>query len=108
DEGGNGTRGGWDHFVRWVGHFHPALTVFPIALMLSAALAELLRLMGGAPWLDGASRWCVIVGAIGAAVTAPLGWAFARGHDPSWLLEVHRWLGTAAGGGALVILLLSE
>ena len=24
--------GGGAHFVRWVGHFHPAMTVFPIAM----------------------------------------------------------------------------
>ena len=53
-EGGGAARGGWQHFVSWVGHFHPALTVFPIAMILSAALAELLRLWTKAPWLDGA------------------------------------------------------
>lgn len=98
----------WPHFVRWIGHFHPALTAFPIALLLAAALAELLRLWRGTAWLDGASRWCVIVGAVGAIITAPLGWAFALSHDSSKLLEIHRWLGTAAGVGALVILILSE
>ena len=50
------------HFVRWVGHFHPAMTVFPIAMLLGAALAELLLVLRRAAWLDGASRWCVIVG----------------------------------------------
>ena len=41
-------------------------------------------------------------------MTAPLGWAFAIEHGRSWVLETHRWLGTAAGCGALVILFLSE
>ena len=107
-EGGGAARGDWQHFVSWVGHFHPALTVFPIAMILSAALAELLRLWTKAPWLDGASRWCMIVGGIGAAITAPLGWAFATEHGGSWTLEVHRWLGTAAGAGGVVLLVLSE
>jgi plastocyanin len=98
----------WPHFVRWIGHFHPALTAFPIALLLAAALAELLRLWRGTAWLDGASRWCVIVGAVAAIITAPLGWAFALSHGSSKLLEIHRWLGTAAGVGAVVILILSE
>lgn len=96
------------HFVRWIGHFHPAMTVFPIGMLLGAALAELFLLITGAGWLSGASRWCVIVGAMGAAITAPLGWAFAAGHGESSLLETHRWLGTSAGAGALVILFLSE
>lgn len=107
-EDGNHHQTGWQHFVSWIGHFHPAMTVFPIAMILSAALAELLRITTRAPWLDGASRWCMIVGGIGAAITAPLGWAFAAGHGGSKLLEIHRWLGTAAGVGAVVLLILSE
>src|SRR5437764_5171921 len=97
---GRHSPGGWSHFVRWVGHFHPAMTVFPIAMLLGAALAELLLITTGKSWLDGASRWCVIVGAVGAVITAPLGWAFAAGHGGSRLLEIHRWLGTAAAAGA--------
>jgi plastocyanin/uncharacterized membrane protein len=107
-EGGGSPQSGWQHFVSWVGHFHPPLTVFPIAMILSAALAELLRLWTKAPWLDGASRWCMMVGGIGAAITAPLGWAIATEHGGSWMLEVHRWLGTAAGAGGVVLLVLSE
>src|SRR6185312_8347206 len=43
-EEGNGSapQSGGRHFISWIGHFHPALTVFPIAMVLSAALAELL------------------------------------------------------------------
>src|SRR5690348_9278065 len=47
---------GWHHFVRWVGHFHPPMTAFPIAMLLSAALAELLLIISGRDWLAGASR----------------------------------------------------
>lgn len=101
-------QGGWNHFVRWIGHFHPPLTAFPIAMVLGAALAESLRLLKGPQWLDGASRWCIIVGSATALVTAPLGWAFAVDHAKSWVLEAHRWLGTAAASGALVLLILSE
>jgi plastocyanin/uncharacterized membrane protein len=104
----SGGAGGWGHFVRWVGHFHPPMTAFPIAMLLGAALAEVLLLARGPEWLRGGSRWCVIVGAVGAIVAAPLGWAFATGRGGSRLLEVHRWLGTAGGAGAVVLLILSE
>jgi plastocyanin/uncharacterized membrane protein len=100
--------GTWHHFVTWVGHFHPPLTAFPIAMVLGAALAEFLRILRGPGWLDGASRWCMILGGASAAITAPLGWAFALEHEHSQLLEIHRWLGTAAGAGAVVLLVLSE
>ena len=84
------------------------MTVFPIAMLLGAALAELLLILKRSTWLDSASRWCVIVGAVGAIITAPLGWAFAIGQGGDRVLEIHRWLGTAAGAGAVVILFLSE
>lgn len=105
---GEGPQGGWQHFVSWIGHFHPPLTVFPIAMLLSAALAEILRIWSKASWLGGASRWCMIIGGVAAPVTALLGWAFAVDHGGSWILQVHRWLGTAAGAGAVVLLILSE
>ena len=99
---------GWGHFVWWIGHFHPPLTAFPIAMVVGAAAAEFLRLMHGPTWLDGASRWCIILGGVTGAITAPLGWAFAVSHDESRLLEIHRWLGTATGTATVVVLILSE
>jgi plastocyanin len=108
DQAPGAAEGGWRHFVRWVGHFHPPMTAFPIAMLIGAALAEVLLLTGRAEWLRGGSRWCVIVGAVGAIVAAPLGWAFATERGGSRLLETHRWLGTASGAGAVVILILSE
>lgn len=107
DEGAR-RESGWRHLVRWSGHFHPPLTAFPIAMLLGAALAEGIRLYGGAAWFDGAVRWCVIVGASTAVVAAPLGWAFATERGGSRVLEIHRWLGTAAAGVGILILILSE
>jgi len=84
------------------------MTAFPIAMLLGAASAEFLRLLHGPAWLDGASRWCMILGGTSAAITAPLGWAFSVEHDQSRLLEIHRWLGTATGASAVALLFLSE
>jgi plastocyanin len=84
------------------------MTAFPIAMLLGAALAEALWLIRRREWLRAGSRWCVIVGAVGAIIAAPLGWAFAVERPDSRLLEVHRWLGTVSSAGAVVILLLSE
>jgi uncharacterized membrane protein len=105
----SGSENHWRHFVRWAGHFHPPLTAFPIALLLGAALAEALRVLGGgAAWLEEGSRWCVILGTLGAVAAALLGWAFAMEHEDSWILEVHRWMGTVAAVGSVGILVLSE
>jgi hypothetical protein len=78
--------GGLDHFITWIVHFHPPMTAFPIARVMGAALAEFWRILRGPAWLDGASRWCMILGGISAAITAPLGWAFAASHHHSTLL----------------------
>jgi plastocyanin/uncharacterized membrane protein len=98
----------WNHFVHWVRHFHPAMTAFPIALVLAGALAEVLRIVTKAAWLGSAARYCVIVAALGGAITAPLGWAFALGRGHSWVLETHRWLGTAGACWLLALLVVSE
>jgi plastocyanin/uncharacterized membrane protein len=100
--------GGGTHFLRWVGHFHPPLTAFPIAMLVGAAAAEALRMVTKASWLEGAGRWCVIVGAGSAVVAAPLGWAFAMGRSSTWVLQTHRWLGTILAVLSVVVLVLSE
>jgi len=99
---------GSSHFITWVGHFHPAMVVFPIAMLLAGALAELLRVATKALWLEGAARYCVIIAAVGGAIAAPLGWAFAIGHHESLILEWHRWLGTVGAGWLVALLVISE
>jgi plastocyanin len=99
---------GGRHFLRWIGHFHPPITAFPIAMLVGAAAAEALRLFTKAAWLEGAGRWCVILGAAGAVIAAPLGWAFAVGRSGTWVLETHRWLGTCLAVLSVIVLVLSE
>ena len=95
--GGEASESGWQHFVSWIGHFHPAMTVFPIAMILSAALAELLRVWTKSPWLGGASRWSMIVGGVGAANPhRPLARRL-KGHGPTFSC---RWLNHRAVAGA--------
>ena len=93
--------------VTWLGRFHPVAVHFPIALLLAAALAELLGTLTGQSSFEPAARFCLIVGAIGAVVAAPLGWADAvSSSHTGWPLFFHRWLGTATATWALIMLLL--
>jgi plastocyanin/uncharacterized membrane protein len=101
-------QGSGTHFLRWIGHFHPPITAFPIAMLVGAAAAEALRMITKAPWLEGAGRWCVILGAASAVVAAPLGWAFAIGRSGTWVLQTHRWLGTILAVFSVIVLMLSE
>lgn len=94
---------------RWVARFHPSIVHFPIALLLAAALAELLVLLG-ARGLQPAVRFCVLLGTLGALTAASVGWLageFAlQTKEPH--LTWHRWLGVTTAVLALVLLLASE
>jgi mono/diheme cytochrome c family protein/uncharacterized membrane protein len=94
----------------WLGKFHPSIVHFPIGLSLAAAVAELLLLGTGRMLFDSTSRVCVWFGGLTAAPAATLGWFLGgpRLTDPSWVLTVHRWLGTSTAACAVVVLFLSE
>lgn len=98
--------------IRFLGKFHPLAVHFPIALILAAALAELLAMWGKLPIFAGSARYLTLLGGISAVVTAALGWAAgAFAHYPGALeatLVWHRWLGTATGVTAIVAAICSE
>lgn len=88
----------WKRAIRWVGRFHPVSTHFPVGLMMVAVLAE------GLAWWTRRESWMqtvrflVVLGAMGAVVTAGLGWVNASftsyvGSSVA-ILKWHRWLGT--------------
>ncbi|MCF8883227.1 hypothetical protein L5849_11000 [Erythrobacter sp. SN021] len=80
-----------------LGRLHPFAAHFPIALLLTAFLAELVLLARPALGLETSVRVLVAGGALGATFAAVLGW-FAAGWrltDRSETLGLHRWNGTA-------------
>lgn len=81
----------------FLGRLHPVAAHFPIALLLVAALAELALMVRPAYGLQTTIKFLVAGGAIGAVLSAGLGW-FAAGwrlSDRSQTLELHRWNGSA-------------
>ena len=86
-----------------IGRLHPLLIHFPIALVISAAVAEAVAV------ITGDDRWCAVAvgnvraGSIFALVAAIAGWRLALdpGVETSSVLEWHRWLGTVGAGVAL-------
>jgi uncharacterized membrane protein len=83
----------------WFGRLHPVIVHFPIAFFPAALVTAIVgrrRPAFGAP-----VRFLVIAGGIIAPVAAVLGWLDAIAADPSPLLTVHRWLGTAVGIGGM-------
>jgi plastocyanin len=96
--------------IRWLGKFHPAAANFPIALLVAAAVGEILLAATGRPAFDAASRFCLWFGALAAVLTGTLGWFRGgfRAADPSWVMTVHRWLGTSTDVLAVVALVAGE
>jgi len=96
--------------IAWLGKFHPPLTHFPIALLISAALAEFLFLRTGTVAYRHALLFCVRIGAGAAMFAAILGWFFAgvRLVDEEWVMTVHRWAGTSVALLSVRLLYLAE
>jgi uncharacterized membrane protein len=109
DHGHADATSGLKRLTAWLGNFHPPSTDFPVALLISAAIAELLLVVTGRQMFDSAARFCVWLGSVSAMGAVALGWFFAgfRLTDPDWIMTLHRWLGTGAGALALVLLLLN-
>lgn len=85
--------------LNWIGRLHPSIVHFPIAFFPAAAFTAIVgrrRPAFGTP-----VRFLVIAGGIIAPIAAIMGWLDAVAEDPSPLLTMHRWLGTAIGIGGL-------
>jgi uncharacterized membrane protein len=90
--------------------FHPLLVHFPIALVLAAAVAELVVITTArGPWRTVAVA-NIHAGAAMGVVAAITGWLFAASPlvDASTSLEWHRWLGIGGVAGAIGAALLSS
>jgi uncharacterized membrane protein/YHS domain-containing protein len=96
--------------IGWLGKFHPPTVNFPIAMLVGAALAELLLIKTRRTFFANANRFCLWVGCLGAVAGATLGWFFAGFHlvDDTWILTVHRWLGTTTGAWSILLLVFGE
>jgi uncharacterized membrane protein len=79
-----------------LGRQHPAVVHFPIGLLLSGALLEILiRFRRREAWLH-AQRFCLRFGFLTALAAVGLGWLLAQDHRLSDDLQLHRWLGVSA------------
>jgi uncharacterized membrane protein len=93
-----------------IGVFHSVAVHFPIALILAAALAQLLVATGR--FANGADtvRFLVWTGAMGGVVAALLGWAHSgpMGAAETGVMLSHRLIGSSVIAGLIGLVLLFE
>ena len=89
----------------WIllGRLHPMLVHFPIALILVAAVLELVLLVRRPERPAPTASLCVWVGTIFACISIWCGWALGEESGGGDVLELHRWFGVAAGGVLLCV-----
>ena len=85
------------------GRVHPLLVHFPIALVLIAAVAELVFLTTQFPKWHMVGVANIRAGAVFAVASASAGWLLASSRivEASPALELHRWLGLAGAVAAV-------
>ncbi len=94
--GDNGPSTPFEKFLAYLGNFHSLVVHFPIALFLTAALAQGLYLGSKKESYASIVRFSVWIAAFGALGAGLLGWAHA-GPIPtheSTVMMSHRWIGT--------------
>ena len=86
-----------------IGHFHPLLVHFPIALILIAATPELVSVTTKFPEWHTVAVANVRAGSAFAVASAGAGWLLASSRivEASHALEWHRWLGLMAALAAV-------
>lgn len=103
---GHGKANGVARLAKFLGKFHPLVVHFPIALILTAALAEALSIWTKRPFFEQAARFAIILGALGALAAAPLGWMAAGAAnylgELTRVLLLHRWIGVSAAGVSVI------
>jgi uncharacterized membrane protein len=89
--------------------FHPLLVHFPIALVLTSAVAELVAMTTARQFWRTVAVANIRAGAVMGLVAAITGWLFASLPlmDTSTPLEWHRWLGMSGAACAIGAAFLS-
>jgi uncharacterized membrane protein len=61
--------------MKFLGHpVHQMLVVFPLGLLATAVVFDLIYLVGSSPTMAVVSYWMIAAGVIGGLLSAPFGW----------------------------------
>jgi uncharacterized membrane protein len=101
-----------DSLPELLGHLHPVVLHFPIALLCVGAGLEVMRIWRESPFAARAGAWLFGVGAVLAVVAVTTGWQLAASEkvrsDERATLELHRWFSVATAAVACVAWLASH
>ena len=101
-----------DSVIDFAGKFHPVVVHFPVALLITAGLAEFLRMLTRKETFGAVTRFLLILGAASAVVAVILGLAAEQGSNyPAALsayLSWHRIFGFGTGALSVICLILGE
>jgi uncharacterized membrane protein len=90
--------------MKFLGHpVHQMLIVFPLGLLATAVIFDLIYLLGGAPTMATVSFWMIAAGIIGGLIAAPFGWIDWFGIPQGTRAKS---IGLWHGGGNVVVMLL--
>ena len=97
--------------IRFIGKFHPLIVHFPIALVLTAALAEILFMLKGRPIYSEFAHFSILLGALTAVVAVALG--LAAGSFVQYpgklgnVMTIHQWLGISTASISMLAVTFS-
>ncbi len=102
----------FDPSLSWTlyGRLHPLVVHFPIALLIAAAGAGWIwAIFRKSPGWEGAMRWCLWLGVLGAIFSVTSGWIRAdeKGYAEQ-TVSLHRWLAVSTAVVALLTLIVYE
>lgn len=70
--------------ARALGHpVHPMLIVFPVGLLVTAVVLDVVDVLGGPGYLGDVAYWNIVCGLIGAVLAAATGWLDWTGIPPA-------------------------
>ncbi|NBX26317.1 MAG: hypothetical protein EBQ99_09785 [Planctomycetes bacterium] len=90
-------------WIDFLGHLHPVVLHFPLALILVGAVAVLWNWLRGEEGVGEFAFHCLWIGAAMGVVASVSGWFFAEHEAGEEGLELHRWFAIAATGASVLV-----
>lgn len=95
-------------WIEFVGHLHPLVLHFPLALLLVGTLAVVWNWFRGEEGVGEFAFHCLWIGAAFAVLASVSGWFFAEDEGSGKGLELHRWFAVSSTVAAVALAALAS